>query len=457
MKTILKKILILTLFFAGCGKKARVIEFLDYQCPSCKRAEEWIERLRGEFGKKLVWEIKHLPIRHLHPYAEQSAIAAECARDQGKFWQMHKKLFTKSPALKKENILSLAAEIGLDMSKFIPCLDSEDKRELINENIEEAKRLGISATPSFIIEKEIITGAPPYDTLRKIIQDIISGKKFRHSSVRITVVTDPSCPTCGTTKMVSELKQVFFNNEVKTFTVKDEEGKKILDKYNITWLPAILMSGEIEDYVNSYLFIPLRVIHGGDSYILNPGFYQIGYSRDVPPQNPETTFGEKNAPIKIIHFTGFGNWCIGCYEAYSIIKRSLKGFEKYVSLTYKIFAPDPDHPSYPPAMAVLCAGEQGKFDEMFLMIHESKVADNFEEKAKKSGVKDLKKFRECFEGRKYAQLLINFTNEAFKFWVPYAPYTFVNNYRFPDIPNPDWLHQLIEDLVRLHELGVDLK
>jgi protein-disulfide isomerase len=162
--------------------KVTVIEFSDFQCPFCKQhVEETQPALDKEFVDtgKVMWVFKHFPLS-IHPQAPAGAAAAECAADQGKFWEMHDALFKDqdkwtvsdpNPAL-----ADVAKEIGLDVDKFTACLKEGKVEDRVKSDASEGAPF-VQGTPTFIVlyngEGQIIPGALPLDTFKKVLQDAV--------------------------------------------------------------------------------------------------------------------------------------------------------------------------------------------------------------------------------------------------------------------------------------------
>jgi protein-disulfide isomerase len=110
------------------------------------------------FGKdvRVVW--KHLPLS-FHPNAMPAAIAAEAAREQGKFWEMHDKLFANPQALSDAVYLQYAKELGLDMARFERALAAPSTRKRVEEDVRAASVAGVTGTPTFVVNGEIVKGA----------------------------------------------------------------------------------------------------------------------------------------------------------------------------------------------------------------------------------------------------------------------------------------------------------
>lgn len=140
-----------------------LIEFSDYQCPYCVRHyTETFKQLERDYiaAGKLRYVVAEMPIAQIHPLASKAAEAARCAREQGKFWEMHGQLFTNARQL--EPWSAHAEALGLDTGAFQSCLDSGRHLDEITRNAAAAQQSGISSTPTFLLG--IATG----DTVRVI-------------------------------------------------------------------------------------------------------------------------------------------------------------------------------------------------------------------------------------------------------------------------------------------------
>ncbi|HEY4717298.1 MAG TPA: thioredoxin domain-containing protein [bacterium] len=148
-------------------------EFSDFQCPFCERVQPTLKELKKEYGDRLEIRFRHFPLR-FHNFATQAAIAAECARDQGKFWEMHNELFANQSRLDIEAIKGAAFKIGLDGEKFVKCLESGEKQNIIEKDLEDGKARGVSGTPTFFINGAKLVGAQPVSEFQKVINQLKS-------------------------------------------------------------------------------------------------------------------------------------------------------------------------------------------------------------------------------------------------------------------------------------------
>ena len=140
-----------------------ITEALDFGCPACAQFHPIIEEYRSEYGDRVVFEARHFPIRSAHPNALAAHRAAEAAARQGKFWEMHDLLFegrqhwvastTDNPVPQLD---IFAEELGLDIDRFRLDYASSEINSIINNDIKLMKEMGVSATPSFFLNNEII-------------------------------------------------------------------------------------------------------------------------------------------------------------------------------------------------------------------------------------------------------------------------------------------------------------
>jgi len=142
-----------------------MIIFDDFQCPFCARFEQQsFKAIKKEYidTGKVKFIYLHLPLG-FHPMAGPAAQATECANDQGKFWELHDKIFANQGSLNEENLKKWAEELGLDMEDFNSCYDSGKYSEQVQEEMELGRSVGIQGTPSFLINGKLAVGALPME------------------------------------------------------------------------------------------------------------------------------------------------------------------------------------------------------------------------------------------------------------------------------------------------------
>lgn len=148
-----------------------IVEFSDYQCPYCQRAEAVLAELRAEYPGRLRFVYKHFPLESIHPRARPAAQAAACAGEQGRFWEYHDLLFAPGAPMEERDLQSYAALLNLDRGRFAECRQSGRGDLPVARDIAEAERLGVSSTPTFFINGIRLRGMPPIARLRLIVED----------------------------------------------------------------------------------------------------------------------------------------------------------------------------------------------------------------------------------------------------------------------------------------------
>jgi protein-disulfide isomerase len=153
--------------------RVTVVEYGDFECPSCKVAATTPTLLMERFPNKVRFLFRHFPVTEAHPHAMLAAEASEAAAAQGKFWPMYQLLFDNQAHLGEKNLVRYASEAGLDMTRYVAEMDDHIYLQKVREHIEGARRSHIRATPAFFIN-----GA---------VQDISFGMKALHDAVAAAV------------------------------------------------------------------------------------------------------------------------------------------------------------------------------------------------------------------------------------------------------------------------------
>jgi protein-disulfide isomerase len=150
------------------GAPVTIVEFSDFQCPFCGREAPVIERLMKEYDGKVRLVFRHYPL-DFHPFAAKAAEAGVCAADQGKFWEIHDKMFANQQKLAVEDLKGYAKAIGLDSVKFDKCLDSGEKKPVVDEDQKAGNQAGVNGTPAFFVNGIFINGAVPYEQIKQTV------------------------------------------------------------------------------------------------------------------------------------------------------------------------------------------------------------------------------------------------------------------------------------------------
>src|SRR3989344_3708702 len=145
-----------------------IIEYSDYQCPYCARAEATINDVLDEYGSKIYFVYKDFPLP-FHNNAQKAAEASRCALEQGKYWEYHDALFKNQQSLDTNSLKTYAKSLGLDEAKFSECLDSNKYTEKVKQDMEEGQSKGVTGTPTFFVNGKMLVGAQPFDAFKEII------------------------------------------------------------------------------------------------------------------------------------------------------------------------------------------------------------------------------------------------------------------------------------------------
>ncbi|MBX7101899.1 MAG: thioredoxin domain-containing protein [Myxococcaceae bacterium] len=152
-----------------------IVEWSDFQCPFCGRVVPTISEIEKQYGNKVRLAFKHQPLP-FHNNAKPAAMAAMAANEQGKFWQMHDKLFANQGALERANLDAYAKEIGLDMAKFKAAMDSNKFDAQITADSNEGMKVGANGTPTFFINGRQVVGAQPIEAFKAVIDEELKKK-----------------------------------------------------------------------------------------------------------------------------------------------------------------------------------------------------------------------------------------------------------------------------------------
>ena len=153
-----------------------LVEFADFQCPFCREWEQQTYKpLLAAYPGKIRIVYRDFPLTSIHPNAMPAAEAAQCANEQGKFWDFHDKLFA-SENLSDDVYKQYAQELGLDMNKFNECASTHKYAKNIQADSDFATNLGINSTPTFFINGLALIGAQPLNAFTSVIDKELAGQ-----------------------------------------------------------------------------------------------------------------------------------------------------------------------------------------------------------------------------------------------------------------------------------------
>ena len=151
-----------------------IVEFTDFECPSCARQHPVLERIVSEFGDRLRLVVRDFPLSQ-HTNARKAAEAAEAAREQGKYWEYAAVLFRNQSALGVDKLKQYATELGLDRARFDASLDSGKFAEKIQRDLVDGRKLGVNGTPTLYINGKRVSDNS-YESLKSAIEAVLKAE-----------------------------------------------------------------------------------------------------------------------------------------------------------------------------------------------------------------------------------------------------------------------------------------
>ena len=151
--------------------KVTVVEFVDFECPFCGRyARDTLPRLEREYGERIRYVSRHFPLTSIHPHAMHAALAAECAHEQGRYWEYHRALFARQQ-LGPRSLKRHARPAGLDTKRFDDCRRSPATRNHVERDLADGRRYGVTGTPTLFVNGRPLKGAQPYEQVKAAIDE----------------------------------------------------------------------------------------------------------------------------------------------------------------------------------------------------------------------------------------------------------------------------------------------
>jgi protein-disulfide isomerase len=164
-----------------------LVEFADYECPYCQKITPELQKLEKEYPDRLAVVYKDFPLP-MHHTSEKAAEAARCAGEQGKFWEYHDVLFY-SKLLQISDLKAHARVLKLDGDRFDKCLDDGAETAPVKKNLEEARQLGLTGTPSFFVNGHFFSGAADYNVLKEMVEMQLAFSQQRMSGTEVSKTT----------------------------------------------------------------------------------------------------------------------------------------------------------------------------------------------------------------------------------------------------------------------------
>jgi Na+/H+ antiporter NhaA len=150
--------------------KVTLVEYSDFECPFCGRAEPIVRELLDRYGSELCYVFRHLPLGDVHVHAELAAEAAEAAAAHGRFWEMHDRMFEAQDHLELDDLVGYAVELGIDPQGFRDSLMARKHALRVERDVESAAESGVAGTPTFFVNGHRHHGAFDIDALSAMIE-----------------------------------------------------------------------------------------------------------------------------------------------------------------------------------------------------------------------------------------------------------------------------------------------
>jgi protein-disulfide isomerase len=343
-----------------------IVQFSDFQCPFCSRVEPTITKVMDEYKGKVRVAWRDLPLP-FHPNAMPAAIAARAAGEQGKFWEMHDKIFANQQQMDRPTYEKYAQELGLNMGKFKAALDAEKGKDLIKADSDMGGKIGARGTPAFFINGKFLSGAQPFEMFK--------------------------------TKIDDELKNA------EALVAKGTPKAKVYD--------VLMKDAKTE--------VPAAAAGGGEEK--GPEQDKTIYKVAV---GSSASKGPKNPALEVVIFSDFQ--CPFCSRVEPTLRQMEKEYAGKVRFTWKNY-PLPFHNNaMPAAMAAMAAGAQGKFWEMHDKLFANQTAlerPALEKYAQELGL-DMNKFKADLDSNKYKDVIEAEQKEGTAVGVQGTPAVFIN-------------------------------
>ncbi|VVB54992.1 Thioredoxin [uncultured archaeon] len=417
-----------------------IVIFTDFQCPYCGAFEtQTFPSIKTNYidTGKVKLEFHNFPLS-FHQYAQKAAEAAECAKEQGKFWEYHDKLFTNQNALDTTSLKKYAADVGLDTAKFNSCLDTGKYASAVQADVAAGTQAGVSGTPSFLVNGELVVGAQPYTAFQTVInkklgvQDNGTTTTTNDPPIDFIIVTDSNCTTCDPSQVISVTRQQIFPTiNVRQVEWNSAEGQALIQKYNINAIPTYIFGPNVTKAAN-YAQVASALDQIAGSYLIKAGAAGgAGRYLHPPTAGNSPVLGSPTAKVTIIEFSDFQCPYCGKFftDTYPSIKKDYVDTGK-VKIAFKNLPLTSLHANAEKAAeASECANEQGKFweyhDKLFANQNALDIA-SLKKYATDLGL-DAAKFNDCLDTAKYASTVQKDTADAEAVGVSGTPSFFVGD------------------------------
>ena len=154
-----------------------LVEYGDYECPSCGHFQPVLRKIQKHFGKRLLFAFRNFPLIESHAWAETAAETAEYASAHGKFWEMHDLLFANQEQFSGPLLLELADQLGLSKSGLRLALDEKTYRSRVRTDFDSGIRSGVNGTPTLFLDEQRYDGSLSFDSIVQGINQALMASK----------------------------------------------------------------------------------------------------------------------------------------------------------------------------------------------------------------------------------------------------------------------------------------
>jgi protein-disulfide isomerase len=150
-----------------------IVEFADFECPYSKEASAAVRTLAAKYKDRVRFEFREFPLEDVHTAAMNAAVAAECAKEQGKFWAFHDKMFVNQKSLGFADLLKYGEQVGLQTDQFQKCLVDNRYAARVAADLRAGKAAGVRGTPTFFLNGNRVEGAIPPEIFEQVIEKLL--------------------------------------------------------------------------------------------------------------------------------------------------------------------------------------------------------------------------------------------------------------------------------------------
>lgn len=151
----------------------KMVEFCDFQCPFCAASQAGLEQVFEQYEGQIMLAYRHFPLAG-HPQSMLAAEASECAKEQGKFWEMHDLIFENARDLSVDSYQAFASELQLDLAQFRECLSEHRYRDVVLKDLRDGQSYGVEGTPTFFINGQMLRGMADWERFQEMIEPIVA-------------------------------------------------------------------------------------------------------------------------------------------------------------------------------------------------------------------------------------------------------------------------------------------